>query len=426
METSYRDISLQSFASVGPALNFVALFPVIVLFSGSDLFIATSLGFAISFLAFLPVLFFSSKIRKGGGYSSYTYASLGKTAGIYTGFLYIFYSFLVIPDILMFMSFFLQSYFDINDKIPADLIIIFSIILILSIPVLKGKNATTKSISFLGIIEISGIVIISILMLLFSTNSHIKITSDFIVNSNFWEGVMLSILMFSGSGSGIFLSERTKIKDKDFMKPLISAYIISGIVMILASFALTAFIGNEISSYSNNPALILTLISSRIAPIISFILLALLLLSSYNLMLSYSNALIHMFGSFKRDILSLGTSQRESKIFFLFILVDILLIVLSRFTIGFYSAFLIIAEVVSIMYVVVHLIVSTAATKYSDFSKRQKVISIISLILLISALTGSILNTSTYFYVTITAVLIILIVSSFLTVGAKESKNKFI
>lgn len=416
MNFSFRQLTFQSFGSVGPALNFVALLPLIAYFSGTMMTLVVVIAFLISFTSFMPIIFFSSRISDGSGYSAYAMYSLGLRVAIFTGLVYIMYSFLVIPNIIMFSSFFVQSFIISVNKIFFDLIFAAILLLLLAFPLLKRRNLAISVITAIGMIEILGILVLSIAMIIMRSHSAVSTVSTSVFSGNFWEGVLIGVLMFSGSGSGIFLFNRSGVPSSRLNRTLILSYIITGIIMIFAAYALTVFLGSNINSYSLNPVILLKILGSDMGSIVPLLLLALLLLSSYNLMLSYSHALMNMYENFQGRILRKIKYVKSGKFIAILLAVDVSIILISRSTIGFYNAFVVIAEVVSLSYVIVHLIVGISLFNSSKFSGGIRSVGLLSVTLLFIAMIGSLINSSSLFYLTILSLIIIILISIFGTI----------
>ena len=248
------------------------------------------------------------------------------------------------------------------------------------------------------------------------SHSAVSTVSTSVFSGNFWEGVLIGVLMFSGSGSGIFLFNRSGVPSSRLNRTLIVSYIITGIIMIFAAYALTVFLGSNINSYSLNPVILLKILGSDMGSIVPLLLLALLLLSSYNLMLSYSHALMNMYENFQGRILRKIKYVKSGKFITILLAVDVSIILISRSTIGFYNAFVVIAEVVSLSYVIVHLIVGISLFNSSKFSRGIRSVGLLSVTLLFIAMIGSLINSSSLFYLTILSFIIIILISIFGTI----------
>lgn len=423
MSFSFRQLTFQSFGSVDPALNFVALLPLMAIFSGSMMSVATSISFMISFLSFLPTIIFSSKNTDGAGYPSYVLHSLGLRLSVFTGIIYILYSFLVIPNILMFSSFFVQSYYFTHVKIEFDLLFSLILLLVLAYPVARSQRITIRTVTMIGILETIGIIILSILMVSITQDRVVNYNFSSILTGNFWEAVMIGVLMFSGSGSGIFLFNQADQGMGKARKSLLVAYVLTGAVMILASVSLTMFLGKMIGPYSSNPSILLNIMESRFGPVIPILIVALLLFSAYNLMLSYSNALTNMYSNYQTKILKLAKPKPRNYFFAGLLLVDVFILLLSRETMGFYNAFIIIAETVSMTYVIVHVMVGLALFGSHEHLKRARVMGLVSLLFLCAALAGSILNSTSLFEISLILFIVLILMGFLISIYIHTHRN---
>ena len=95
---------MQSFTSIGPMLDIVALFSVISIFSGVYLPVVVFVAFLVGFSTLNTTYLLSRSYISNGGYYSYVGKTLGKTPGIFVGFLYLCYAILVLPDISLFLE----------------------------------------------------------------------------------------------------------------------------------------------------------------------------------------------------------------------------------------------------------------------------------------------------------------------------------
>ena len=128
-------------------------------------------------------------------------------------------------------------------------------------------------------------------------------------------------------------------------------------------------------------------------------------------MLSYSHALLNMYENFQNSVLKKIKYTDARTFFAMLLLADIGILLFSRATIGFYSAFVLLAELVSLCYVVVHLIVGASLLSSNRFRMEIRIIGFLSISLLLIAMIGSLLNSSAFFYITIGLFLLILLFS---------------
>ncbi len=417
-------IIFQSLGSVGPFLNFIALFPLMALLCGSDLPYATIVAFLIGFASFIPILLFSKDHRDGTGYASYTGESFGTKSQLFVGVSYLFYSALVIPNILMFSSFFLIS-FIYGANLTLEFLFSSALLLILFVLIKRGRMVVQSYISFLGIAEVMGLGIIFAFFIL-TGNSNLSYNSQTgLANSNFWESVLIGILMFSGSGSSIFLSKAWNGNGSEFRKSLMMAYVIVGVLMILSSLSVVRFLGSNTAAYGNNPDILLTIVSSHLTSYASAFIMILFMLSAFNLMLSYSNAFLLMFNNFERKFFSNPGKINSRNIFNSILILSLFSLSISLLTTGFYISFIILAEVVSMCYVIVHGISSLSMSISKTRSLKERMMAFVSLTLLVIALGASMENSSIGFDYTLTIFILIMVVSFVISNGIiKKRENQ--
>ncbi|MGP6219725.1 hypothetical protein [Caldiplasma sukawensis] len=381
-----KNIFFQSISSVGPALNYFALLPVMALFSGRSLPTAVLVSFIISFVSFLPIIIFSSRTKDERGYSAYAEIAANRIVSNWVGFNYICYSILVLPNIILFSVSFLNGIFGFSRSlyIPISLLLFLLVI----VPVWKGKSIPIKIILILSALEIGGILLISFSFLFFGTSKY-----SFLNENGFWTSVLIGILMFSGSGSGIFLSGESK-NQMELQTSLTLSYLISGILMILASIGIVLFLPN-LADYSSNPSYLILNINAKFGIYLSIFMLILFLFSAYNLSLSYYNALNHMRESFFKKNMQLLKNQ--SLYFFTLIIFVNLIIFFAGMITGYYLLFTYLIELVSLLYISVHLITIYSFLFYKQRSITLLTTSIISLIILGIVAYENLISNGTYF-----------------------------
>ncbi len=387
MKISFLHILFQSFSSIGPFLDFIALFPVMALFGGTELPEITVVAFLISFTTLIPVLFFSGLTHTNEGYASYAYMGLGRRAGIATGFVYILYSVLVLPNIIMFLSSFLFPFTGIAKNYEIFFYILFPVIylILIFIPLSRGLAWSIKPIVILGMIEIGSIIAISLFMLATGKGSLRPQLS--ILSGNFWDGVIIGILMFSGGGSGIFLKKDAEETIGEIKIPLIYSYVFTGFALILGSFAVTRFLGNNMVDFGSDPLILFQYLGQYGGSAIIIFFIALLIISGFNLTLSYGNALIQMMEDFSTRMVNFKI-ERNNILYFM-ILISLILLVAGHFSYGYYGTFLFLASLISILYITVHIITGISFTR-TDLSWKIKAAGLLSSMILIISLISSI------------------------------------
>ncbi|MGP6206572.1 hypothetical protein ACNF42_00845 [Cuniculiplasma sp. SKW3] len=395
MKITFTHVLFQSFSSIGPFLDFVALFPLMALYGGKALPEVTMVSFAISFLTLLPIIIFTGISHSNEGYASYASLILGNKIGGFTGIIYILYSVLVLPNIIMFLSSFVFPFSSLKDSFKVYFYFAFSFIHLVVIMALlsKGLRWTITPIVILGLIEVGSIIGLSLFMIYTSHGviSNSPITEYF--TGNFWDGVMVGILMFSGGGSGIFLQRDADLSKIRIRKPLIISYLMTGFSLIMASFAITLFLGSGIYQYGLDPGNLFNRLADKSSSFLIIFLMLLLFISGFNLTLSYGNALLQMSQEFLSRIME-KTPTRFILSLFLLILSSIVLAV-SYLTEGFYTSFLIIAVFISMLYVTVHIITGISLVK-ANFSFKLRLAGLISLVVLLFSIIESMESSSVY------------------------------
>ena len=422
MKITSAHVLFQSFSSIGPFLDFVALFPLMALYAGSALPEVTIISFSISFLTLIPVLIFIGTSHSNEGYASYVSMTLGKRIGGLTGIIYIVYSTLVLPNIIMFLSSFIFPFSSISGSFKIYFYFAFSSLYLIAIFILlsKGLRWTITPILILGLIEITSILVISLFMIYSGRGTlHTPPVSRYL-SGNFWDGVIVGILMFSGGGSGIFLQRDADLSRINVRKPLVISYILTGLSLILASFAITLFLGNGIYSYGLSPENLFLKLESTSGHLLIIFFIALLFISGFNLTLSYGNALLQMSEEFLGRIVKVP--PKRSALSLILVLVSVAVLIISNFTKGFYVSFLIIAVFISMLYVTVHIITGISLLR-ADFPLKLRVIGLFSVGILLYSIIESTESSSGYESILILLYAITMIVSSVLIFRVKFKES---
>lgn len=158
----------QSFSSIGPMLDVVAIFSLITIYSGIFLPVVVAISFLISFTTINSVVYLSRRYRSNGGYYSYAGSIFGKPAGLFTSLLYVAYSFLVLPDIVFFDTSFLGSVFPAfihlyTVKVLVSVIFVVSPLILVSLGLKRSILYTIAA----GVSELVFILVLGILLLVY-------------------------------------------------------------------------------------------------------------------------------------------------------------------------------------------------------------------------------------------------------------------
>ena len=378
---------MQSFTSIGPFLDIAAIFASITIISLFMMPLVVLSAFLISYTTIYGVYYISRRHSSNGGYYSFAGKIFGVNAGLITGFFYIFYSSLVLPNISLFVATFIYSSLSsigFNFLYSQDLYaILFSLSAIILVS--RGLKLSSFYVLMFGLIEMAAMLFY---IAFFFSNSpgYTNPLQNFDVES-FFTGVMFGMVIFAGSGSSIFISENTRRSGKLVPIAVMTSFTISGLILTLAAFAMDDYLGpTGLTLYSQTGgAYILTMLMDQNFSLYA-IFLSITVLSAFNLSISYLRAFISALDRMRKDkiIPSWKTKFQDSSIdLFILFLVTLIIVIISNF-IGFFNMFLTILTCVALSYILVHIITAIAVMKDSNYMIRKPsfIISLISMIFL--------------------------------------------
>ena len=385
---------MQSFTSIGPMLDLIAVFPLIAIFAGNDLPYAVIISFLISFTTINTTYQLSRRYSTNGGYYSYAGKVLGKLPGLFIALNYLAYSVVVLLAIGSFGGYFIYtSLNDFSSASNAVLTLVFSLAFILAVfgIVLLGLRRSLKFTLIAGTAEAAFILLISFFMILKSIGQSSVIFPSFIPDGNFFTGVIFGILAFSGSGSSIFLSEDSRNPKRTPATGLALSFLIAGLVMIIASFAVVSFLGNGIASYVANPAALLLYVQQKFGFVILLPAVIFLVLSAMNLSVSYLNALLRSLRKMFSDHIFRGLGVEKGGKMFLAILLAILLTtVILSVIYGSYTSFVYMSSLAGLFFITVHSFSNAALIKQKGSIFFAMILPVASLIFLVTVFVVSV------------------------------------
>ncbi len=385
---------MQSFTSIGPMLDLIAVFPLIAIFAGNDLPYAVIISFLISFTTINTTYQLSRRYSTNGGYYSYAGKVLGKLPGLFIALNYLAYSVVVLLAIGCFGGYFIYaSLNDFSSASSAVLTLVFSLAFILAVfgVVLLGLRRSLKFTLIAGTAEAAFILLISFFMILKPIGQSSVIFPSFIPDGNFFTGVIFGILAFSGSGSSIFLSEDSRNPKRTPATGLALSFLIAGLVMIIASFAVVSFLGNGIASYVANPAALLLYVQQKFGFVILLPAVVFLLLSAMNLSVSYLNALLRSLRKMFSDHIFRGLGVEKSGKIFLAILLTILLTtVILSVIYGSYTSFVYMSSLAGLFFITVHSFSNVALIRQKGSIFFAMILPFASLIFLVTVFVVSV------------------------------------
>lgn len=390
---------MQSFTSIGPMLDTVAIFSVIAIYSGVTLPLVMLLAFLLGYSTINTTYRLSGRFVTNGGYYSYAGLVLGKDAGIFVGFVYLAYAMMVLPNIALFFGSFVAYVLSgitlVTPLMELAVSAIFTTIVIAVVS--RGLRLTLMYTIIAGILEF---IVLALSTGLFFSNS---VTGLSVFSGSFsnpgaiWLGLIFGVVGFSGSGSSIFFSDNVKKASSSIPKSILLSYTISGAVMVLASLSLVLFLGfSNISQYSVNPFFLLGYIQTRFGNLFYAVFVAFAMISAANLSISYMNALKNGFSRMlSENLFGVKARQRanQSHLLLAVMMLSFIVEVFSYLTNNFFNVFVAIAGSVGLAYITVHMITNAVILK---IRKSFKGISTVVL-----ALTSSAILLASFYYAAI-------------------------
>jgi amino acid transporter len=419
-----KEAVMQSFTSIGPMLDFIALFSIIALYSGSMLPFVVIFSFLLSYFTLYTIYSFSKAYVTNGGYYSYAGNGLGKGAGFLVLILYIGYSVLTVPNISIFISGFLYSIMGIFGFHGPDLEFLFLLVFTGSVylVVSRGLRASIKYTLVAGLLEIAFVIFMSIIFIIFRSPGFSFSGIKFSFNPFFF-GVIFGILAFSGGGSSIFLSEETSKAHMNTPKSLLISFTISGLIMVFSAFALLMFAGyHGLSLYESNSFYITELVKSRLGVPFLIVFSIFGLMSAFNLSVSYLNAFVHMMPKFYNDFNITKDFSRNKFMAGLFIFSIIISLIAIHYA-GFFNSFVIIAGLISFMYIIIHIISNISLIRI--FRRQKFFLPFISSLILAIAFILSFYGNTGYFAVINYLLLGYILFSTMLVIYMKKVRHSF-
>lgn len=261
----------QSLTTVAPLMDLIAFITTAALYAYGALPLAFLLAFIATFLSINTLFQFSKKVASSGGYYTFVGKGLGARPGMFAGWIYLLYTWLIVPnEALFFGALFFPAAFQLLTGItlPALIWIPLTLVLILFVFIMSylGIKPSLKYSLITGIIEVIIILVFSFTVIfnVGSSNTLLAFTPHF--SPTGWNGVLLgmifSVISFGGSGTPVTLGEEAKLPHKTIGKAIIISMLISGITITIAAYALTVGWGiNNMSGFGQQ--LIPGIIESR-------------------------------------------------------------------------------------------------------------------------------------------------------------------
>ncbi|GEM_PF-746129 len=411
---------MQSFTSVGPMLDVAALFSAIAVYSGRYLGIVMLAAFGITFTTIYVVSSLASRYENNGGYFFFAGKVHGKFSGVSVAVIYLLYSVLVIPNISIFVSFFSLAFIDMPVSTIPYWLYLFPIVFILIITgiISFGLTHSIRYTVAAGTVELLFMVVLNFLFLI-HTHGHviIAVPSSMGDLGSVFTGVIFGVLAFAGSGSSIFISENTVNGHRTVPKGISFAFVVTGIILVSTAFIMFSFLGpTGFSTYTENPSYVGSAIHVAFGSVVYYAYGAVAILSAINLSVAYGNALFSAVRKMIADhIVPLSQYSKTTKTLS-FIALEIAIAEISVVFLGSLYAFLLLAGIVSLAYMVVHVIAASTLIRLKSGKKEitKLILAAVSATVLIITFSFSIFYDLTGGFIdtlTATAFLVIVFIS---------------
>ncbi len=389
---SFWMVVAQSLTSIAPLIDVTALITSAALFAYGAIPLSFLLAFIATFLSINTIFQFSKKIASSGGYYAFVGKGLGAGAGIFAGWMYLIYTWLIVPNLAIFFgALFFPAAFELLTGIvlPGTAWVLLSLALIIFVFGMAywGIKPSLKYSLITGGLEVVIIIIFSLVVIVHSgpANTLSVFTPKF--SPTGWNGVLLGMIFsmtsFAGSGSPVALGEEAKLPHKTIGKAVVTSTTITGVTLVLAAYALTIGWGPyQMSSFGTQ--LIPGIIESKMFMGISgaAVLIALAVNSFFDSALSLFNAGIRITYSIARDgiILPKRLAKIHEKykspyyVIFLNIIISLILAIPLGYIIGPMNTFLIEVTGVTVAYLIYHIISDIALGIYFHKSKEFSIV----------------------------------------------------
>jgi amino acid transporter len=382
----------QSLTSIAPLMDMIAFITTASLFALASVPLSFLLAFITTFLTINTIFQFSKKVASSGGYYSFVGLGLGSRAGLFTGWIYLLYTWLVVPNAALFFgAIFVPAVFQFLTGVilPSYAWVVLSLVLILFVTGMAylGIKPSLKYSIITGTIEISIMVLFSLVIIVRSgaDNTPLVFTPIFARGglSGVALGMIFSIISFAGSGTPVILGEEAKLPHKTIGKAVIASVIISGSAILFSAYAL--IIGWGTSQVSSFATQLIPGISEarRYLGIAGAAVIVIFGVNSFlNLGLSYFNAGVRSMFAIARDGVILPKKLAAIKekrntpylAILAYFLIALSLSIPIALWIGPYTAFIIEVTGVGVGYFIVHILANLSLGVYFHKIKELSIL----------------------------------------------------
>ena len=379
---SFWLVVAQSLTTVAPLMDLIAFITTAALFAYGALPLAFLLAFVTTFLSINTIFQFSKKIASSGGYYTFVGKGLGARSGLFTGWIYLIYTWFIVPnEAIFFGALFFPAAFQLLTGIalPALAWVVLSLVLIIFVFVMAylGIKPSLKYSLITGGLEVLIMLVFSFIVMAKSGsyNTIAVFTPKF--SPTGWNGILLgmifSVISFGGSGTPVTLGEEAKLPHKTIGKAVITSMLVTGFTITIAAYALTIGWGPDKMGSFGSQLIPGILESKTYMGIAGAAILTILGVNSFfNSALSSFNAGIRITYAISRDgiLLPARLAKVHQKyksphyVIYLNIIIAILLAIPVGYLIGPLNTFLIEVTGVTVAYFIYHILTNISLGVY--------------------------------------------------------------
>lgn len=237
----------QGISGIAPLVAMTSVLTASAVYAGGSVTLSYILGLMVVFLIVNTIFQYSIRTASAGGYYTFISKSLGPRIGFVTGWIYIIYGLGVLLNEPIFYGLMVQLslpyFFGISLPSYTWLLIVIAFLLIELLITVLGIKISLKYTLTSSLIELSLILIFSIVVIVESgpSNSYLPFTPA--LSPTGWQGVFyglfFSMLAFAGYDTTVNIAEEAKLPEKTIGKSVIVQVLLTGFVFIIMAYATT-------------------------------------------------------------------------------------------------------------------------------------------------------------------------------------------
>ncbi|AOL16348.1 amino acid permease [Sulfolobus sp. A20] len=238
----FRELFFISFGGQGPLISLLTFGTVMIFYAGLLSTFAMIGATIVVLMNGLVIYFLSKRFTRSGGYYTYAFHGLTEKLGLSTGWNYIIYAFAYGGTLLAGSAYIIYLMTGFSPFYISVIIVILASIIFMS-----GVKISSKYAIGSGIVEMIGIVLLSVFFLYLSNfHFYLPIFSEKDITTKFIEGILFGLGIPTGYGSITPLSGEVKYAQKTVGEVAISVILVGGLLSSFFFYALASlnFTGN--------------------------------------------------------------------------------------------------------------------------------------------------------------------------------------